>query len=261
LNDSHAVTNGVAFSRRRKFVSLRLFPLTLTVCILAGAASLPAQTQSPNSAKTAPKMAPTAAGNAEKGDTLWEFKFFSATVNGGLADDHDRRIHRSGDLLRVDFDNGEYRITDLNKRSMWGIYGKQCAYFVRPDVSSFPFSGYQNFKPERAMTNEEETVDGHLTRIENVTLTRTEGPPLVVKMKLWRAQDLEGFPIKIFIDAGDGHPLTSTYSNVDMTPPDPKLFEHPTKCTPFDRPATKTTQPAPAPPKQDSGSQEKLLTR
>jgi hypothetical protein len=202
------------------------FRFTLLACVLALATCLQAQVKKKESEKPTHKELQT------QNPLVSEFKFFSANVSGGLAQDHDRKIYRSGNLLRVDFDNGEYRITDLSTLKMWGITGKQCAAFSRPDVSSFPFSAYHDFKAESSVTQEEETVDGHVCKMENLALTPTDGRPLVIKMKLWEAKDLDGFPIRIDIDAGPSGKFTSTYTNVSREAPDPKLFQHPAKCTP-----------------------------
>ena len=40
-----------------------------------------------------------------------------------------------------------------------------------------------------------DTVDGHPCKVENLTVTQQNGQP--TKMKVWEAQDLKGFPIKI----------------------------------------------------------------
>jgi hypothetical protein len=78
---------------------------------------------------------------------------------------------------------------------------------------------------------EEETVDGHVCKIESLTLTPRDDRPIVAKVKLWEAEDLDGFPIRIDVEEG-GQTFTSTYTNVSLRAPDPKLFQHPAKCTP-----------------------------
>ena len=91
---------------------------------------------------------------------------------------------------------------------------------------------------KRFPTKEKETIDGHLCKIENVTLTDEDDSSMVVKMKLWEAEDLEGFPVRIEVQAGP-QKFTSTYANVSLKTPDPKLFQHPTKCEPGAQPAPK----------------------
>jgi hypothetical protein len=205
--------------------------IALPACVLTLAACLQAQTQgreAPKPAKQAPKA--TRKEIQSQNPLVSEFRSFSANVSGGIANDHDRKIYRSGDLMRLDFDHGEYRITDLNTLKMWGVAGESCFEFPRPDAGTYPFAAYHDFKAERSQTQEEETVDGHVCKIENVTLTPTDGRPLVVKMKLLEAKDLNGFPIRIDVDAGPYGKFTSSYTNVSLEPPDPKLFVHPAKC-------------------------------
>ena len=232
--------------------------IAVPACVLTLAACLQAQTQW----KEAPKPA-TQTPRATRKETqsqyplVSEFRFFSANVSGGIVNDHDRKIYRSGNLMRLDFDNGEYRITDLDALRMWGVFGDQCTMFGKPDASSFPFAAYHDFKAERSQAQEEETVDGHVCKIENVTLTPTDGRPLVVKMKLSEAKDLEGFPIRIDVDAGRFGKFTSTYTNVSLKEPDPKLFQHPAKCTPSLQPGHSTVKIVSPAPKKDSQPPQK----
>jgi len=178
-----------------------------------------------------------------------DFQSFSVLLNGGVADDHDRRLYRSGNLMRSDFE-GSYRITDLKDPGMWGVQPNYCVQFPAVDASSYPFSAYHDFKVERSSTGENETVDGHACKIENVTFTQPDGGAVVVKMKLWEAEDLRGFPVKIEAEV-NGRPLRPLhYSDVSFEPPDPKLFHHPAKCTEGPQAGQKgTVKVAPVAPK------------
>jgi hypothetical protein len=56
------------------------------------------------------------------------------------------------------------------------------------------------FRVERTPANEEkeeETVDGHVCKIENNSFTPPDERPVRIKMKLWEAEDRDGFPVKI----------------------------------------------------------------
>ena len=75
--------------------------------------------------------------------------------------------------------------------------------------------------------------------------------PTTFKMKLYRAKDLSGFPLKIDVE----NPMTRakftiTYSDVSLEPPDAKLFERPAKCdSPILKPLTQPeSKPKPAKP-------------
>lgn len=159
-----------------------------------------------------------------------KFQSFTAILNGGIGDDHDRKVYRSGNLMRSDFEDS-YRISDLNTRTSWTVHPNRCAEFPVPDAATYPFSAYHDFKIARSMTDENAIVDGHACKIENVTFTRKDGGS-VIKMKLWEANDLSGFPIKIEIEANGRPTRPVRYSDVSLNPPDPKLFVHPAKCTP-----------------------------
>ncbi len=137
-----------------------------------------------------------------------------------------------------------------------GVSSEHCVEFNRPDAGTFPFSAYHDFKVERFSTKEE-TIDGHVCKIENVTLTAKDDSARVIKMKLWEAGDLEGFPIRIDVAVGP-QKVTSTYANVSLKTPDPKLFVHPSKCTPGAQPGQKgTTKIDHSAPKNDSPSSQK----
>lgn len=166
-----------------------------------------------------------------------EFKTFSANVTGGIARDHDRKIYRSGKWMRLDFDDS-YRVNDLDTLEMWSIGTNRCVEFTRPDAGTYPFTAYHDFKVERTAMQEKETIDGHVCKIEILTLTPKDNRPIVANIKLWEAEDLNGFPIRIDVEEG-GQSYTSTYTNVSLTAPDPKLFQHPAKCTPGLQPGQK----------------------
>jgi outer membrane lipoprotein-sorting protein len=198
----------------------RSFWLALTLTVLA--VSMQGQTQQKSTAKPATDRAQ---------NPLQDFQSFSATLNGGIGRDHDRKIYRSGKVMRVDFDD-HYRLVDLDKLTTRFVYPDRCRTIGFPDAGSYPISAYHGFKVERALTEDTETVDGHTCRIEDVTLTSTpkDGEPITIKMKLWEAEDLKGFPVKAEIDAGHDRTFTVNYANVSLTPPDPALFKNPASC-------------------------------
>jgi hypothetical protein len=184
-----------------------------------------------------------------------EFRTFSATMNGGIGGDHDRKLYRLGNLMRADFPDS-HRITDLQKLTMWGVQGDSCSEFAMPDAAAFPFSAYHDYKVERSVTAEKETVDGHVCAIENVTFTPSNGMPVVIKMKLWEAEDLQGFPVKIEAES-NGRKMNIAYTNVSLKAPDAKLFQRPTKCAAGLKPGQKGTIKLDAPktaPKQPQKS-------
>ncbi|MGA3089152.1 MAG: hypothetical protein ABSD75_11100 [Terriglobales bacterium] len=199
------------------------------------------------------RVPPAKTTSAASSNPFDQFQSFSALLSGGLADDHDRKIYRSGNLLRSDFE-ASYRITDLKTLSMWGVQPDGCVQFAAPDASSFPFSAYRDFNIDRSLSGEKESLDGHACKIENLTFSRKDSPR-VIKMKLWEAEDLKGFPIKIEVDNNGRAMAPLHYSNVSFAPPDPKLFHHPAKCTTGPQSGQKgTVKIAPQAPKQESNT-------
>ncbi len=182
------------------------------------------------------------------------YTHFSATMSGGLLKDEPRKIYRSGNLFRIDLD-GRYHITDFASDSTWSVRPDRCTHVSGPDVHSYPFSAYRGFEVERLPSEDKETVDGHPCKIETVTFTSKEDE-VKVKLKLWKAQDLQGFPVKIELP----HParlITVSYTNVNLNTPDAALFKLPVKCTDFlkgeakgsKKPAAKPSNTPPKKPK------------
>jgi hypothetical protein len=161
---------------------------------------------------------------------LAPFTRFSATMTGGLLKDVPRKVYRSENLFRVDLD-GVFHVTDLIRNTTWSVHPDRCSRFSSPDVRSYPFSVLNTYKVERQPTGGKETVDAHPCRIENATFIATDDRP-PVKMKLWEAEDLEGFPVKIEI-ASTTRTFTVTFQDVKLEAPDQSLFKLPTKCPVF----------------------------
>ena len=196
--------------------------------------------------KTA-KPGPTGAENP-----FAPFTHFSATMTGGLIKDEPRKIYRSGNLFRVDLDR-VYHITDLATDTTWSIHPDRCTRVWRSDVHSYPFSAYRDYKLERSPSEDKETVDGHPCKIETVTFTQKESD-LKVKMKLWKAEDLQGFPVKIELP-NPARTITVSYTNISLDQPDAALFKVPAKCTDFRKGEAKgskkpASKPSNTPPKK-----------
>jgi len=179
------------------------------------------------------------------GNPFDRFEHFSATLSGGLGRDHDRKIFRSGKLMRLDFAD-HYRVTDMEEPATWGVFQDRCAKFPMPDAGTWPFFGLREYQVERTVnpaTLEKETVDGHVCRVDYLTLARRKPAPSTIKMKVWEADDLQGFPIKIEVNnIQTGRQYSITYTNVSLEPPHAKLFEHPTKCDSISKPPAKKTR-------------------
>lgn len=128
--------------------------------------------------------------------------------------------------MRMEANEGKtYQITDLAKQETHGIAHVACLRYHTPYVRSYPFSlsGPDN-KFERVPVGKE-TVDGHICQVEDVTITVPKHPE-AAKIRLWEAEDLDGFPVKIETKMH----RTIQYKNVVLGPQDPTLFIFPEQC-------------------------------
>jgi hypothetical protein len=69
-----------------------------------------------------------------------------------------------------------------------------------------------------------ELFEGHSCTVEEIVLTSTDGKTL--HAKVWEANDLKGFPVKI---EAPGSP-TFIFRDIVLAAPDPALFQPPGKC-------------------------------
>jgi hypothetical protein len=185
---------------------------------------------------------------------------FSAVMVGSFfpQDERESHIYRSGKLMRMEGHEGlGYYVTDLTTQETYHVWAAGCARDNHVYFRAVPWAqaGRPGYKVERTASGKE-TVDGHSCKIEDITTTAPElTRPL--KMRIWEAEDLQGFPIKIEYLRMDGHNKIVRYKNVVLGPQDPTLFIHPKSCEPpiEDRPkakkptvSPKAKTPPPAPP-------------
>jgi hypothetical protein len=197
----------------------------------------------PSAAETTSTAQSPAASNASSAP--WDkVQEFSAIVTGGPVPGTEDAIHiyRSGNLLRMEGREGRnYLITDLAKQETHGIAEGGCLKYTNPYVRSYPFSlSRPDNKYERAAVAKE-TVDGHVCQVEEVTLSSAK-LHTPVKIRLWEAEDLEGFPVKIETAAH----RTIEFKNVALGPQDPTLFIFPNQCQTLEqkKPTIKSKGPA-----------------
>lgn len=169
------------------------------------------------------------------------FQQFSARLSGGQMKWDKMKIYRSGNQMRADWDNlREIRISDLSKRGGWYVRHwvnrpQKCGTMELMDIAAYPFFAYtaSDFKVERVPAQEgaeKETIDGHPTKVENYTVKQKDGGALVANVKLWEAEDLKGFPIRMEINPPATNKFTLNYTDVSLEPPDPNLFRLPALC-------------------------------
>ena len=160
-------------------------------------------------------------------------KQFSATVvmsgmpTHGREGQGDMKIYRSGDKMRTSMPGGAgYMIMELSQHTGYMVMSNGMCMQMTPQGQSNPFSQAQNATIERSPAGTD-TVDGHACKVENLTVTPRDGQPS--KMKVWEAEDLKGFPIKIEMQSTRG-PVTIEYKDVSLNEPDASLFSHPENC-------------------------------
>lgn len=159
-------------------------------------------------------------------------KQFSATVvmsGAAVAKGHgmqgDMKIYRSGDKMRTSMGSMGYMVMDLTQHTNYMVMNNMCMQISRPTQQN-PFSESQDATIDRSPGGSE-TVDGHSCKIENLTVTPHNGQP--TKMKVWEAQDLKGFPVKIEMESSHG-PVTLEYKDISLDEPAASLFSHPANC-------------------------------
>lgn len=199
------------------------------------------------------------------------YQQFSASVSGGPLKWDKMKIYRSGVHMRAEYAyENEIRLTNQEKRNGWFIRPRElapkpklCGPMTLMDASSYPFFNYpdSDFSFEHSPTVENATIDGHSCKVENYTIKPKDGRPITIKVKLYEADDLKGFPVQIDVESSVTGKFTIHYSDVSLDPPDPKLFKVPANCpaskaskkgetgTKVSVPATsKPASKAPAPP-------------
>jgi hypothetical protein len=164
---------------------------------------------------------------------LDQFQNFSAIQNGGPLPgmDVDLYIYRAGNLMRMQSDASipEYYVTDLRKQQSHAVSARGCQQMGSAYKLSFPF-----FVTGPGITYDripigEEKVDGHQCHVEDLIIHNPKNP-VVLHFRLYEAEDLQGFPIKIENRREHAYPWVIHYKDVRVGPQDPSLFLFPEKC-------------------------------
>ena len=159
------------------------------------------------------------------------FKQFSATVvmAGEPMGGHEGaeiKIYRSGDKMRTSMPTGSgYMLMDMTQHINYMVMNDtMCMQMPTQQGRPNPFTAKGTVERSPAGTD---TVDGHACKVENVTVTPENGQPQ--KMKVWEAEDLKGFPIKVEMQTNHG-PVTIQYKDISFAEPAASLFTHPENC-------------------------------
>jgi hypothetical protein len=164
---------------------------------------------------------------------LDKFQNFSAIAHGGPIPGTEADVHfyRAGNLVRTEgrVAVASYYVTDLTTLHSTSVTPVSCLRMGAPNVRAFPF-----FIPAPGNKYEitpvgEDTVDGHHVHVEDLMIRR---PKLLEELdyRLYEADDLEGFPIKIENVKKQAWHWTIHYRNVRLEPQDRSLFIVPEKC-------------------------------
>jgi outer membrane lipoprotein-sorting protein len=164
-------------------------------------------------------------------------KAFSATfVMSGMPSNAQQgsvgtKIYRSGGKIRTDLPGGAgYTIVDTPARTSYMVMGNGMCMQMTAKEQQNPFAQAPDVTTERSSAGTE-TVNGHLCKVENLTITQHSGPRAgqATHMKVWEAQDMHGFPIKMEMQTERGL-ITTEYKDISLTEPDASLFVHPDNC-------------------------------
>jgi len=164
-------------------------------------------------------------------------KAYSATIEmtGGAAPasaGHGAmKIYRSGDNIRTDLPGGAgYNLLDVGTHTNYMVIGSMCMQMNTPQQET-PLAHSADATIDRAPVGTE-SVDGHPCKVENVTITPHTGPRAgqPTTMKVWEADDLHGFPIKMETQTSRG-PMSIQYKDINLSAPDASLFVHPSNCS------------------------------
>jgi len=212
--------------------------------LLAGCLGFQAWAQTPPAAPTSAASSPaaqTASASESSQFPLDRFQEFSALVVGGPVPGTEDEIHiyRSGNLMRMEGrESRNYLITDLAKQETHGLAPTGCLKYGNPYVRSYPFSMSRPENKYERVPVGKETVDGHVCQVEDLTISSPK-LPTPVKIRLWEAEDLQGFPIKVETMS---HRIVQ-YKNVVLGPQDPTFFIFPNDCQVLDAKTTTRVSP------------------
>ena len=174
-------------------------------------------------------------GAAQQTNPFAAMRNFSATQiieTGGRT--ISAKIYRSGDKMRMDMEmpnsraGGMHNIANLATGDAYAVMaGGMCMHMrMNPQMFNTALLSANGVKLDRVAAGSE-TINGHPCKIEDVTATEPGKAP--VKSKVWEAQDLHGFPLKLVYQTAGGQ-VTTVYKDVSLSAPDASLFAQPSNC-------------------------------
>jgi len=194
------------------------------------------------------------AASSKKSDFPFDnFKEFSAITVGTRMDlgegTGEAFVYRSGNWMRIEGPEGRgYFLTNLDTMETYGVSAGPCAYSKHAYFRTTPFPANKpGTKIDRVPVGQE-TLDGHPSQVEDITITPAQKGVTPMKLRVWLADDVQGFPIQLQFLYPNGKHATVRYKNVELGPQDPTLFIHPNSCTPLGEPPKKKKTSAQTPP-------------
>jgi hypothetical protein len=141
------------------------------------------------------------------------------------------KIARSGNKMRMEMpgSNGKrYTVYLIDQHKAYMVMGPNMCMETPPmgNIASNPLAT----SPQGSVDVKQlgtATVNGHPTKIEQVTVTPSGGQPTT--MKVWAATDLQGFPVRTEISTPRGL-VTTDYTDVSLSAPPDSLFAVPDNC-------------------------------
>jgi hypothetical protein len=142
------------------------------------------------------------------------------------------KLYKSGADFRVDKEAGQSTLYIAGTKKIYDTFAHP-AFCIQLDMDKAktlgsPLQQDASVKIKKTPITSEE-FEGHKCRVEDVVLTSPEGAEL--HAKVWEAEDLKGFPVKI---EAPGAP-TFVFRDIVLEAPDPALFQPPAKCPPLEK--------------------------
>lgn len=164
---------------------------------------------------------------------VFSFTQFSATLVEHDADNtvHTAKLYRLGDRMRsesAEMGQGAYFLSLLGQNTGYLVGSGFCmeGHSIDPEhPNPFDVAGKTEKKELGA-----EVIDGHPTKIEEITFASAAGKP--VTLKAWEATDLKGFPVRIEMPTPKGT-MQMNFKDIDLSAPAASLFVTPKGCSPM----------------------------
>jgi hypothetical protein len=182
---------------------------------------------------------PLVLGGLAVGQEQWKYPDFSATqVFESRKGDMKMKVYRSGQNVRVERGGALSTLyTPANKKvynlTIYPDQSHQCVSMTPEQARMLPspLQLIQGRVVKRKAAGSE-TVDGHKTRIEDVTVMQLNGK--TIESRVWHAIDFQNIPVKIE-SYFKSTTLRAYYRDIHAGVPDKTLFQVPEVCTPFEK--------------------------